>query len=170
MTDSQNFYYHFKPLNLWLLLNIIVTLLLCWCIATYRSWHYMPQFYLLIIMLILSWGAWIFKHFFKQKLATVTEEYIQIDHCQPLLWENVIDAREKIVKCCYKEFKVIILNTKPDMEYKYNFLQKHNRDFTPFSLPLYPVVRPEDIEALKEIISRKVEYTSLDPKEDDETD
>ena len=168
MSGSKNFYYHFKPLNFWLLLNIIFTCIIACCFANFHSWHYLSQFYILIITVIISWAAWIFKHCFKQCLAVITDEYIKIDHCQPLLWENVIDAEEKIIKCCFKEFKIIILNTKPDMKYKYNFLQQHIRYFTPFSLPLYEVISKEDATVLKEIIADKVKYTSLSDENEDE--
>ena len=170
MSESKNFYYHFKPLNFWLLLNIILTIIIGCCLANFHSCRYMSQFYILAGLMIVSWGGWIFKHLFKQKLATITDEYIKIDHCQPLLWENVIDAEEKIVNCCFKQFKVIILNTVPNMKYKYNFLQKHNGEFTPFSLPLYEVISKEDAAALQEIVADKVKYTSLSEEDEDENE
>jgi len=42
-----------------------------------------------------------------------------------------------------------------------NFLQRHNGDFTPFSIPLYEIVSPEDAAELTEIIAEKVKLTRL---------
>ncbi len=157
MSEQKVFYYHFKPFNFWLLLNVVMTLVFGYCCARCNL-LYTAYFYILIVLMIYSWGAWIFKHFFKQRLALITDEYIQIDHSQPLFWKDVVNAEEKIVKCGFKEFKLIILNAKSDIKYKYNLLQKC---VDPFSLPLYDVIKKEDAVALQNITADKVKYISL---------
>jgi len=170
MSESKVFYYHFKPLNVWLIFNILVTLFLLCCVLKYKYCLYWGQFHVVMISIIISWGLWIFKHCFKQKLAVITDESIKIDHCRPLLWENITGAEEKIVRCCFKDLKIIILHTKPTMEYKYNFLQQHNGDFTPFSIPLYSVITSDEAKEIKTLISEKVSYKSLDGDEEETQD
>lgn len=161
MAESKIFYYHFNRLNLWLLLNCFITYLLVACAFKYHYCCYWIEYYILTILMIVSWGLWIYKHLIKQTLAVITDDYIKIDHCQPLYWKNITGAEERIVRCCFRKFKVIVFNTKPDMEYHYNFLQKHNGEFTPFSLPLYPVVTKDEAMEIKELLMKKIKYTTL---------
>lgn len=44
---------------------------------------------------------------------------------------------------------------KEGIDYKYNFLQKHNGEFTPFSVPLYGILSKEDEEKIVEVIAEK---------------
>ena len=161
MSEPTIFYYHFNRLNLWLLLNAFITYLLISCAIKYPYCCYWLEYYILVALMLISWGGWIYKHLIKQTLAVITDEYIKIDHCQPLYWQYVTSAEEKIVKCCFRKFKVIIFNTTKDMPYKYNFLQKHNGDFTPFSLPLYPVVTKDEAQGFKELLKKKTTYIEL---------
>lgn len=161
MSEPRTFYYHFNPLNFWLLLNIALLYMILCCAVKFPHCYHWIQFYILVGLLIASWGLWIYKHILKQRLALITDKEITIDHCQPLLWENVTGAEERIVRCCLRKLKIVVLNTKPEMEYHYNFLQKHNGPFTPFSLPLYSVIKKQDAEELKRILLQKVRYTSL---------
>ena len=41
---------------------------------------------------------------------------------------------------------------KEGIDYKYNFLQKHNCDFTPFSIPLYDIMDTKDRDELVALI------------------
>lgn len=161
MPENKIFYYHFKPLNFWLLLNLFITYCIVCCAVKFTYCCHWPQFYIIAGVILLSWGLWIYKHCFKHKLAVISKDSITIDHCRPLLWKNIIGAEEKIVRCGFRKLKIIVLNTKTDMEYEYNFLQKHNGEFTAFSLPLYPVVTNEEAAALRKIIERKTTYKAL---------
>ena len=161
MTKAQTFYYHFNPLNFWLLLNLFVSYVLICCAVKYSYCCRWAEYYILCSVMLISWGLWIYKHFLKHPLAVITEEYIKIDHCQPLYWKNIVSAEEKIVRCFLLKKKIITLIPKKGMDYKYNFLQRHNGPFTPFSLPLYPAIKKQDAIALKEILMKKIKYTSL---------
>lgn len=161
MSESKTFYYHFKRFNFWLLFNIFFTYLLICCGIKYPYCFYWTQFHILIILMLITWGLWFYKHLIKQTLTIISDESIKIDHCRPLAWNNIASAEERYVYCGFRKLKVIILNPKPNIQYSYNFLQRHNGPFTPFSLPLYPVITKEEGEELKKIISSKVPYTSL---------
>lgn len=71
------------------------------------------------------------------------------------------NAEEKIVRCGFRRLRIIVLHPKKGINYRYNFLQRHNGDFTPFSIPLYEIVSPEDAAELTEIIAEKVKLTRL---------
>jgi hypothetical protein len=114
--------------------------------------------------MFITWGLWGYKHLTKQILTIITNDFIKIDHCEPLYWKDVKNAEERIVRCFFRKFKVIIINPKANINYRYNFLQKHNGEFTPFSLPLYPVVTKDEAEELCSIISSKVKYKPLPSK------
>lgn len=94
-------------------------------------------------------------------MAIITEDSIKIDHTNPLVWKDIESAEERLVKCCGKERRVIVLLPKKDIQYKYNFLQKHNGDFTPFCLPLYGILAPEDEEKVFRIVASKVGLKAL---------
>lgn len=94
-------------------------------------------------------------------MALVDDESITIDHCKPLYWKDVKDAEEKIVRCCFLKRRIIVLNIKEGVDYQYNFLQKHNGAFTPFSIPLYGIIGKEDEEEIVRIISAKIPLKRL---------
>ena len=159
MSESKIFYYRFNPINFWLFFNIIVSVVVlgnCWTFL----WYW-PQTCIMLISVIISWGLWIYKHCINQTLAVITEESIKIDHCQPLLWKDVTFAEERIVKCGIQKLKIIVLNTRENMDYHYNFLQKHNGDFTPFSIPLYNVISTEDADIISAEIAKRVPLKKL---------
>ncbi|MBR1604679.1 MAG: hypothetical protein IJ660_01060 [Alphaproteobacteria bacterium] len=167
MTEPKIFYYHFKPFNFWLFFNILVLLFILGnCLCCPFLWHW-PQTYIMLITILASWGLWIYKHCVQQILAVITDESIKIDHCQPLLWKNVISAEERIVWCGVRKLKIIIFNTREDMDYRYNFLQKHNGGFTPFSIPLYDVVPTSDAEQIKAEIIKRVPLKNLPESSND---
>ena len=62
---------------------------------------------------------------------------------------------------CGKERRVIVLLPKKGLDYKYSFLQKHNGEFTPFCLPLYGILTPEDEEKVFRIVAEKVGLKAL---------
>lgn len=74
----------------------------------------------------------------------------------PLPWADIRAAEEKTVKCGLRKYRVIVLEPKEGIDYRYNFLQKHNCRFSPFSIPLYGILSDEDIAEIKRLISEKV--------------
>ena len=92
-------------------------------------------------------------------MAIVSDEGIKIDHCRILKWKDIESTEEKDVLCGFKHMPVLVLTPKKDIEYKYNFLQKHNSGFTAFSIPLYDIVAPNDRDELIELIKRRVNHT-----------
>lgn len=158
---NKTFYYHFNPINAWLVLNITLFICLVWCLTCCPCLFYWPQVQVLIGTFVFSLIAWCIKYLGKHKMATLTDESITIDHCAPLYWKDVEKAEERIVRCCLLKRKIIVLLPKADIDYKYNFLQKHNGDFTPFSIPLYDIVTPQDMEEISRIITSKVPFTKL---------
>ena len=164
MTKTQTFYYHFNPFNFWLLLNIFVSYLLICCAIKYTYCCHWAEYYVLCGVILTSWGLWIYKHCFKHPLVVITKDDIKIDHCQALPWKDIASAEEKIVYCGLCKKKIITLTPKKNITYHYNFLQKHNGPFTSFSLPLYSIIKKQDADALREILRKKLKYTSLPEK------
>ena len=165
MSEAKIFYYHFKRFNFWLIFNLLFSYLIVCCSVKCPFCFHWIQFHILIALMLITWGLWIYKHLIKQTLTIINDESIKIDHCKPLAWNDITSAEERFVRCGFRKLKIIVLIPKPNIKYSYNFLQKHNGPFTPFSLPLYPVITQEEGEELKKIISSKVPYTSLPPKE-----
>lgn len=162
MKKQQIFYYQFKPVvNFWLGLNVVFAAFLISCCLKFPVLLYWWQMQVLIGTCVFSFALWGYKYLMKQRLAIIDDEGITIDHCQRLLWKNIENAEERIVSCGLRKLKVIILNPKAGMEYNYNFLQRHNGEFTAFSLPLYDVVSAEDAKKLKKIVAKKVKLSAL---------
>ena len=163
MTESKNFYYSFNPLNFWLILNCVLLIALIYAAFYCPFLLYWRQVQVLIGTLIFSVIAWWWKYVLKHRMAAVTDDYIAIDHCEPLYWKDIVSAEEKVVSCCFRPHKVIALNPRDGLDYNYNFLQRHN-PFPPFSIPLYGIVSDNDIAEITEIIKSKVPYTPIADK------
>lgn len=162
MKKQQIFYYQFKPaVNFWLGLNVVFAGFLIGCCFKFPALAYWWQMQVLIGTCVFSFALWAYKYLMKQKLAVIDDDGIAIDHCQPLLWKNIESAEERVVRCGLRKLPVIILTPKAGMEYDYNFLQRHNGEFTAFSLPLYDVVSKEDAQKLKKIVAKKVKSSGL---------
>ena len=69
-------------------------------------------------------------------------------------------AEEKDVMCCFRMRRVISLIPKEGIQYRYNYLQKHNC-FPPFSVPMYGILTPEDETELWKLINSKIEIKKL---------
>ncbi|MBR1649065.1 MAG: hypothetical protein IJ689_05645 [Alphaproteobacteria bacterium] len=152
---EKKFYYNFKPLNAWLVFNIIITLMVGSCfLCGYRILFY-PQIYVLVLTVVFSWSMWYYKYIHPQTMAIISDDYIKIDHTAPLKWDDIDHAEEREVYCCFKKRRIIVLVAKAGIDYKYNWLQKHNSVFTPFSIPLYGLLSHEDEEELKKIVAKK---------------
>lgn len=157
---KKTFYYNFKPLNLWLLFNVGITLLVCSCfVCGWRILIY-PQMWVILGCVIFSWGVWYYKYIHPQIMAIITDESIKIDHANPVKWEDIDHAEEKIVWCWFKQYRVLALVPKENTNYQYNWLQKHN-PFPAFSVPLYGLLTAEDEKEITEIVSEKVKLISM---------
>lgn len=158
MKETKTFYYHFDPVNGWLILNAVLLIvmiyasIMCPCLA---YWWQMQVLWAVVIFSILAWG---WKYLLKHRLAVISDEEITIDSCRPLAWKDIEKAEEKTVRCGLRKCRIISLTPKKDIKYKYNFLQKHNCGFGAFSIPLYNIVNFKDAEEIKKIIAQKVPY------------
>lgn len=161
MKKKTIFYYQFKPINGWLFLNIIFAAFLIHCSFRFPVLLLWWQMQVLIGTCLFSWGLWIYKYLLKHPIAIIDDESITIDHCQPLYWKDIENAEEKMVRCGLRKLRVIILNPKDGLDYAYNFLQRHNGEFTAFSLPLYDVISVENAKKMKSLIAKKVKLVKL---------
>lgn len=157
---TKTYYYHFKKLNLWLILNILLLLKMIWCWYYCPFIRFYPQTLWFFVLIGFSFVAWGYKYLIKHPVAVISDEDIKIDHCEPLAWKDIASAEERIIRCWGKK-RILVLLPKQGINYKYNFLQKHNCDFTPFSLPLYGIMKPEDEKELTEIVAKKVKLKKL---------
>lgn len=161
MSKPQVFYYHFKPLNGWLVLNIVLLAMLGYCLAKCPCLLWWWQSQVLIGTFLFSVAVWGYKYLCRHTMAVIDDKSITIDHCRPLLWKDVESAEERLVRCGFRKLKVIVLIPKQGIDYKYNFLQKHNGDFTPFSVPLYGILTVEDEAKITKVIAKKVKIKPL---------
>ena len=162
MLKTKSFYYKFNPLNIWMILNTAFIIIFTYTLFTCPYLAYWWQVWVLIGVLGFSVMTWAYKYALKHRMALIDDKSITIDHCAPLLWTDAAYAEERIVNCFGKKRRVIIIVPKPNIDYKYNFLQKHNAGFTPFSIPLYGIISDSDAEEIKKIISEKIPYKTTD--------
>jgi hypothetical protein len=150
--QSKKFYYHFDWLNAWFILNAVLLIMLIYIAVCCPRLYYWPQTQVLLGTFIFSCLMWYFKCIYKHQMAEITDEYIKIDHTEPLYWRDVAGAEIREVWCCLKKRKILVLLPKTGIDYQYNFLQRHNGAFTPFSVPLYGILTPQDEqEIIKQI-------------------
>lgn len=157
---AKIYYYHFNRLNCWLLFNVLLVAKAVWCVFKCPVIFAYPQSYVLLACIFFSVAAWCYKYLLKHPVALLTDESITIDHCAPLKWQDIESTEEKDVYCGFKKMPVLILKPKKDIDYKYNFLQKHNSGFTPFSIPLYNIIKPEEQKELVQAIKEKVKQNA----------
>ncbi len=158
---QETIYYHFKKNYIWLMLNVMALVLIASCLLKSLSYACWWEFQVLTGLFIFTLLIWIYKYAIKQPMAVITDETIKIDHSNPIAWKDIELAEERMVKCCGKERRVIVLLPKKGLDYKYSFLQKHNGEFTPFCLPLYGILTPEDEEKVFRIVAEKVGLKAL---------
>lgn len=157
----KTFYYRFNRINLWMALNAALVITLVWCLSRCPCLLYWRQTQVLIGVASFSILAWGYKYILKHKMAVVTDDDITIDHCAPLKWKDVAAAEERLVRCGLRKYKVIALIPKDGIDYKYNFLQKHNGGFTAFSIPLYGIISNSDADEISGIVKDKVPFSKL---------
>ena len=150
------FYYHFDWLNAWFILNAVLFVMLVYIGIYCPRLYFWPQTQVLFGVLVFSLLMWFYKCIVKHQMALVTDDFIKIDHTKPLYWRDVAYAEEREIFCCFKKRKILVLVPKEGIDYQYNFLQKHNGDFTPFSIPLYGILTPQDEQELVEIVHQKI--------------
>jgi hypothetical protein len=114
-----------------------------------------PQMWIIFGCVFFSWGVWYYKYIHPQTMAVITDESIKIDHTNPIKWKDIAYAEENDVYCCFKKHRVLALIPKENIDYRYNWLQKHN-PFPPFSIPLYGLLKKEDEEELVSLVLKKV--------------
>ena len=153
--NEKIFYYRFNKLNAWLILNLALTITLGYWGVRCPCLLFWVQTQVLLGVCLLSWLAWGWKYVLKHKAVVVDDEGIKIDYCQKLPWKDIARTEEKDVRCCFRNCRVLTLVPKDGISYRYNFLQKHNGDFTPFAIPLYGLLSPEDEKEIAEIVAEK---------------
>ncbi len=161
MSKQTVFYYHFEPIGGWFILNSVM-------LVTFGYWSivcpcllYWSQMQVLWGVTLFSWLAWGWRDVVKHRLAVFDNKSITIDHCQPLAWKDIKAAEERLVRCGLRKCRIIVLIPKDGIDYKYNFLQRHNGGFTAFSLPLYDVVKPDDAVKMTELVNKKIKIKQL---------
>ena len=152
---NKTFYYNFKAFNLWLLFNIIITVLTGLCFI--EGWQIIlyPQMWTIIGSVIFSWAMWYYKYVHPQTMAVINDESIKIDHTAPLKWKDISHAKEVDVWCFFRKRHVLSLVPKKNIKYQYNWLQRHN-PFPPFSIPLYGLMTPKDEKEIVKSVAKKV--------------
>lgn len=155
MKEAATFYYRFNRLNAWFIFNMAFLVTMVYGMTCWPCLIFWVQTQVLIGVLLFSWIAWGYKYLIRHPAVVIDDDGITIDGCRPLFWKDVKNAEEKTVKCCFKKYKVIVLNPKEGIEYKYNFLQKHNCGFSAFSIPLYGILSREDEAEITKRIALK---------------
>ena len=158
--QQKIFYYHFHWLDGWFVFNTVLTILIgckmfvCPCVFLF------VQTYIILALVLLSDLLWIYKHCARLQAVLINDEGIKIDHNNLLKWSDIAYAEETDILCGFKKRRIISLVAKENIDYQYNFLQKHNC-FPPFSVPLYGILTPDDETQLREIIAKKVKFKAL---------
>ena len=126
MSQTKTFYYKFNPVNAWMIFNAVLFIMILHCCIVCPCLLFWWQTQVIIGVFIFSTLAWGYKYVLKHKMAVIDDEGITIDHCNKLLWKDVESAEEKTIRCWFKKYDIIVLNPKKGIDYKYNFLQRHN--------------------------------------------
>ena len=140
------FYYHFpkNDASLWAVIIAFVLLALT-CFTCFWLW----------VALFLSMLVWGYKHI-QLPAVIITDKTIKIDHSNPLAWKDIKTAKVQTVCMGRKDYKILSLIPKKDLNYRYSWLQKHNYTFGPFPIPLYGVLDPADEKEIVKLVKAKV--------------
>lgn len=145
---EKTYYYHFNKLD-----QTFIAMLLGLGMVAYTDFKCLCAWGVFIV-LALVWG---YKNILRQKAVIITDKGIKIDHSKPILWKDIKDAEIKTVTLCgYQKMKILSLNPKKGIQYKYNWLQKHNADFGPFPIPLYGLLTEKDEKKIVKIVKKHV--------------
>jgi len=144
---QQIFYYHF-PKNEACTWAVIIAFILL-ALTCFTS----PLMWALFVGTLLVWG---YKHVLPLPAVIITEKTIKIDHSVPLAWKDIKSAKVKKVHMAGKDYKILSLQPKQNLKYRYSWLQKHNPVFGPFPIPLYGVLTAQDEKEIMRLIKAKV--------------
>lgn len=145
--NQKKFYYTSSKFDIFLIIAIVEFILLCTiCMNNKLMWS----------AFIITLLVWICKHFFKHPAVIITDKNIKIDFSQPISWTDIENAEIKEVRLCGKNKKILSLNPKKDIQYKYSYLQKNNCDFGPFPIPLYGILSKADEKEITTLVQEKV--------------
>lgn len=154
--DVKVFYYHFRKMNGLAAAAGIVALMLVYCAVKCPFLFYWPQVQVLCGVFVFACLMWGYLCLLPHRAVVIDNQSIKIDHCRPLLWKDIKNFEEKVVRCGWQKRKVLVLNPKKNIKYHYNFLQKHNCGFSAFSIPLYHILREDDERQIMELVAARV--------------
>ena len=147
--NQKKFYYTSSKWDIFLLIASIELVLLCTiCTENKLMWF----------AFLITLAVWICKHFLKNPAVIITDNNIKIDFSHPIAWTDIENAEIKEVRLCGKNKKILSLNPKQHINYKYSYLQKNNCSFGPFPIPLYGILSQEDEEEIIKIVKEKVKF------------
>lgn len=107
-------------------------------------------------LFIIAAGLWVYKNLWRQKAVVITDNDIKIDHTNPLPWKDIQNAEIQTVLLCGGEMKILSLIPKKNIQYHYNYLQRHNGAFGAFPVPLYGILTPVDEREIIQIVKKYV--------------
>jgi len=107
-------------------------------------------------LFIIAAGLWVYKNLWRQKAVVITDNDIKIDHTNPLPWKDIQNAEIQTVLLCGGEMKILSLIPKKNIQYRYNYLQRHNGAFGAFPVPLYGILTPDDEREIIQIVKKHV--------------
>ena len=140
----KTYYYHFNKWDkcFW---AMVMALILAMCVGG-LTWG-------MFIVTALVWG---YKNVLKQPAVILTNDTIKIDHSRPIAWKNIAGGEIKTVFLCGKKMKVLALYPKKGIQYRYNWLQKHNANFGPFPIPLYGLLTAKEEKEIIHSVKKHV--------------
>ena len=143
---DKTYYYHFNKFDttFWAMVIAFMMVIGC-CGSCLWAWG------LFLITILL----WCYKHI-KHKAVVITDKTIKIDLSEPLAWKNIKKAEVKTVRMGVKDYKILSLILKDKVKYSYNWLQKHNRYFGPFAIPLYGILTSSDEKEITKLVKEKI--------------
>lgn len=142
---TKTYYYHFKK---WDTCFIAAGLALILAISLGGG--------ILWTLFIIASGLWVYKNLWRQKAVVITDHDIKIDHTNPLLWQDIQNAKIQTVRLCGREMKILSLIPKQNIQYRYNYLQRYNGAFGAFPVPLYGILTPADEQEIIQIVKKYV--------------
>lgn len=149
---NKTYYYNFNKFDASFWAMILAFIMAVGCLGCCKCCCFCLGVWILFVLTVL---LWCYKHI-KHKAVVITDESIKIDYCNPLAWKDIKSAEIKTVRMGRKDYKILSLEPKGNIEYRYNWLQKHNCCFGPFAIPLYGILTPEDEEEIMKLVAGKI--------------
>lgn len=153
----STFYYDKKQLYLLTIINI--TLLVTVVILSNTISNSLWWCSIVSVICLLSVSASLFVTLMPQRLASISEIGLKIDHNELLKWEDIATA-EKIKPSRFSKRKIIVFKLKDNISYPLTFMQKisANSPYGAFSIPLYAMTK-EDCEKIEQEIEKYVKIS-----------